>query len=394
MLGKPGCCAKNGPDKVEQSRIGFEQRKELHPCRKAREEPIESNESLIGIAGTRESRQERRHEFGQQFARAGAARRGIAAEMPAPHGCSDFAGLTIAHRRQCHDGLGIILAAGEDEASGISSKLGGVFEQGCIMSLHRAQDVGQARLKFRGRCEAAEQRKCREGLRIVRQCLRLLVIEHLQAMLDEAQEPVGPLQSVGDGGRDPQSLGQRIQHLERAPAAQSRIAAAGDQLLSLDEKFDLANAAAAELDIMPKRGNRVMTFDRVDLALEGVNVGNSREVEIFAPDIGLQTRQKLLAKFDVAGDGTRLDHGGALPVLAEIFVIDRGSLKRDGDLRGARVGPQPQVDAIGVAVLGHILQQANQALGEPDEEGRRLDRAAPASPDSGSNRTIRSISLE
>jgi hypothetical protein len=46
-------------------------------------------------------------------------------------------------------------------------------------------------------------------------------------------------------------LDQTLQHLQRGAAAQGRIAAAGDQLLGLDEEFDLADAAAAELDVGP-----------------------------------------------------------------------------------------------------------------------------------------------
>jgi hypothetical protein len=47
-----------------------------------------------------------------------------------------------------------------------------------------------------------------------------------------------------------------------------------------------------------------------------------------------------------------------------------GRLDGDGDLGGARVGPQPEIDAEGVAVLGGVLEQADQPLGEPHEEFR------------------------
>ena len=56
-----------------------------------------------------------------------------------------------------------------------------------------------------------------------------------------------------------------------------------------------------------------------------------------------------------------------------ILVVDRGRLDRDGDLGGARIGPQAQIDAEDVAVLGHVLKQRDEPLGEADEEGRGLD---------------------
>ena len=49
-----------------------------------------------------------------------------------------------------------------------------------------------------------------------------------------------------------------------------------------------------------------MALVGVDLALDRMNVGDGREIEIFAPDIGLQLLQEGLARRDVAGDGRAL----------------------------------------------------------------------------------------
>ena len=62
------------------------------------------------------------------------------------------------------------------------------------------------------------------------------------------------------------------------------IAAARDQLLGLREKFDLADAAAAELDVVAFDRDLAMAAIGVDLPLHGVHVGDRGEVEIFAPD--------------------------------------------------------------------------------------------------------------
>ena len=66
----------------------------------------------------------------------------------------------------------------------------------------------------------------------------------------------------------------------------------------------------------------------------------------------------------VAGHGARLDHRGTLPILPHAFVIDRRRLHGDGDLRGAGVGAQAQVDAINITVFGCVLEQANELPAE------------------------------
>ena len=71
-------------------------------------------------------------------------------------------------------------------------------------------------------------------------------------------------------------------------AAQCGIAAAGDELLGLHEELDLADAAAAELDVVAQHRDRAMALDGVDLALQRLHIGDGGEIEIFAPDIGLE----------------------------------------------------------------------------------------------------------
>ena len=62
------------------------------------------------------------------------------------------------------------------------------------------------------------------------------------------------------------------------------MTAAPDQLLGLGEEFDLADAAAAELDVVAADGDVAMALDRVDLALDRVDVLDGGEVEVTAPD--------------------------------------------------------------------------------------------------------------
>ena len=80
-----------------------------------------------------------------------------------------------------------------------------------------------------------------------------------------------------------------------------------------------------------------------------------------------------MSQANVARRGARLDHGGALPVLAHAFIVIGGGFKGDGNLGGAGVGAQAQVNAKAVAVFRHVLQNRNQPLGEPHKECGGLD---------------------
>ena len=149
--------------------------------------------------------------------------------------------------------------------------------------------------------------------------------------------------------------------------------AAEDELLGLDEELDLADAAAPELDVVAGDRDLVMAAHGVDLPLHRVHVGDRGEIEIFAPDERREVVEEALAEREVAGDRARLDEGGALPVLPDGLVIGVGGGERDGGRRRARVGAQPIVDAVHVAVAGALLEQAREVAGDAGVEGRRLD---------------------
>ena len=75
-----------------------------------------------------------------------------------------------------------------------------------------------------------------------------------------------------------------MEHVERAGTAHLRTAAAENELLRLDEKLDLADAASPELDVVAGHDDCLVAAHGVDLALHRVDVGDRRIVEIFAPD--------------------------------------------------------------------------------------------------------------
>src|SRR5262249_48994049 len=103
------------------------------------------------------------------------------------------------------------------------------------------------------------------------QRVRLLVVDHLQAMLDDAQETIGLDHVFGDLERRAAGARERAQRVAGAARAQTRVAAPEDQLLGLRKEFDLANAAAPELHIVTGDGDIAGAAMGVDLPLDRVD---------------------------------------------------------------------------------------------------------------------------
>ncbi len=203
--------------------------------------------------------------------------------------------------------------------------------------------------------------------------MRLLVGDHLQAVLDHTQIDIGLGEILERVGADPVVGMQLAQHFQRARSPHLRPAAAEDELLGLDEELDFADAAAPELDVVAGHRDALVTLDGVDLALHRVDVGDRRVVEILAPDEGREIGEKTLPEREIAGDRARLDHRRALPILAERLVIGVGAGGRHGDRGRGGIGAQPQIDAQDIALAGALLQNARERLGDAHEQRRRLD---------------------
>ena len=123
----------------------------------------------------------------------------------------------------------------------------------------------------------------------------VFVVHHLDAMLQGAQPAIGVGQFVGRLGRDVAGFGKGGQGLQGARRSQGRVPPAQDQLLGLDVELDLADAAAAELQVRALGGEPIVDLVDMDLPLDRVDVGDGGEVEIAPPDEGLQLRQEALA---------------------------------------------------------------------------------------------------
>ena len=73
------------------------------------------------------------------------------------------------------------------------------------------------------------------------------------------------------------------------------MSSAGNELLRLHEELDLADAAAAELDVVALDRDLAVSPVGVDFLLHRVNIGDRGVIEILAPDERRELAQKPLA---------------------------------------------------------------------------------------------------
>ena len=225
---------------------------------------------------------------------------------------------------------------------------------------------------------AHERREALDLIGAGRQAVGLLVGDHLQAMLDPAQEPVGADQLIRDRGLQPAVRDQGAERVAGRGRAHLRHPAAQDQLLGLDEELDLADAAAADLDVVARHPDRAVAAVGVDLALDRVDVADRGVVEVAAPQERLEGREEAVAGRAVARDHARLDQRRPLPVLAVPLVVLLGVLDRQRQRMAGRMRAQPEIGAEDVAVRGAVLEQVDQRAGQAHRAGHRRLAAAVA----------------
>ena len=98
--------------------------------------------------------------------------------------------------------------------------------------------------------EAERTREFSAYLGIDRQRVGLRIVQVLQAMLDLAQEEIRGVQPLAQlRGNQPDTRRMR-EHGKGWTRAESRVLAAADQLENLGAEFQLADAAATQLDVV------------------------------------------------------------------------------------------------------------------------------------------------
>ena len=101
-----------------------------------------------------------------------------------------------------------------------------------------------------------------------------------------AEVTIGGTEIVGHVALGAAEGDQAFQSVERGAGAEVGVAAAPDQLLGLGEELDLADATAADLDVVARDRDVAKALDRMDLAFDRMDVLDRGEVEMIAPDVG------------------------------------------------------------------------------------------------------------
>ena len=373
-FGHARCRGEQLHQQVAQLPMGAQQREQLHARWQPPEEIVEPLEGEVGIAGARDGGQQRRQQFGQVGAGRRCTRGAIAAIVPLADRCRHCRGLVESHFGQRLERCRVVVATGENEIAAVGAQRFAFGEQFAVVVLHAIE--GRPVCGFKGLPVGKTHQlgDDPDPLFALGHHMGLLVAQHLQPVLDGAQEPVGFGQLARCRFGNPAGPRQRRQRLGRRPDAQRLVAATGDQLLGLREELDLANTTAPELDVVAGDPRRADILGDVDLALHGLDVGDGREVQMLSPDVGGEFGDKGFADSLVTGAGPRLDPGGAFPVLSPALIIGERGLDRDRHRGRTGVGPQPQIGAEHVVVASLVLHHRRQLLDDARIDLGRLVR--------------------
>ena len=197
------------------------------------------------------------------------------------------------------------------------------------------------------------------------QPVHLLVGEHLQAVLEAAQEVVGRAELVDRRVRQQPRLTEARERGAQRRRLQAPVAAAARQLQRLHDEFDLADAAGSELDVVGHLAPGHLALD------ERAHLAQALEhavVEIAPIDERAHGGALELGIALGRGDRARLDVGVTLPVAS----VARQVVLEEREARDQRAGvaerSQAQVDAQHEAIRGRRLQQPHQGLAKAGEE--------------------------
>ena len=157
--------------------------------------------------------------------------------------------------------------------------------------------------------------------------------------------------------------GERLERPQRRRLSERSIARAVGELQHLREHLDLADAAAADLDVAIEIGLLAL-----GALLEAEDLLERRMIEVAPVDERLDQLEEALAQLEVAGERPRLEQREALEGLAPGVVVLGVLPQRVGDVAAPAHRPQPQVDAVEIALVGELGQYLHQRAGELVEE--------------------------
>jgi len=155
------------------------------------EEAVERDQRAVRIFRAREVIDQHRHQFGEMRAREFTAQRAIVAREPAAHRLADFDRAAEAHRSQLVERFDVVGIGGKEQRAAQRFGRRRILEQARVVALHLAQMVEQGGGERVASGKAEEAGKAIERVAFSGQRVGLLVGNHLQPMLGNAQETIG-----------------------------------------------------------------------------------------------------------------------------------------------------------------------------------------------------------
>ncbi len=328
-------------DEVDELRIRLEEREKLHAGRKPADEILQMTQRPVPVRGASDALEDGRGKTLEDLDGPSRAKRRIAAPF--------------RHR--------FPVRGAERTTAGLLGRKE-VFGQ----TSHSVEAVLEVFAQRRG-VAPRQVGQAREALRVARQEVGLGIADHLQSVLDLAEEFVVAAQGVGLVLTDPARGRQALQALQCLPHAKRRIPPSGNELAGLREELDLADAAGPQLDVSLLERGPVGCLVVADSQSHFMRVADRYEIEMAAPYERPQPFEEALARCDVARHGSRLDPDRTFPGAAERLVVVLGRIHRETDRRHRRIRPEPQIRPEDVAVRRDVVQKRTHAPRGPDERG-------------------------
>ena len=198
------------------------------------------------------------------------------------------------------------------------------------------------------------------------QSMDLKIEQHLQAVLDLAQETVGLLQEPGFLVGEATSPLQAKQGRQRAAQSQGRKVSAVGQLQKLDGVLDIADAAPTGfyIQVLAPGG----FGPGLNPPLEGLDLVDLGKGKIFAINERLDRLEKLTTQAGIPGNRANLDQGLAFPRAAHGVVVGHGGQQVACHRPAATLGTETQVHAVAGSGLAGGGQQPHHLGGQAGEK--------------------------
>ena len=190
MLGDAGRAAQNLGQPGEKSGIVVKQQEGLNAGGQSAEKLIELAERRVGVGGAGQRAKERRHQFGQELPGAGAAGRHDSAMVPVAHRRRDGGGIAEPHPPEAGQCVGIVGGTGKHQIAALAAERRLILEEGGVVLLDGSHVCAERLGEIGLVAEAHEVGDCSAVVRVVGDFQRRLVVDHLQTVLEPAEEAV------------------------------------------------------------------------------------------------------------------------------------------------------------------------------------------------------------